>query len=144
MINQMPPHGPSKANHISLLQPLWRVLDHIRCFNPEFHPNHSLQAIMHWWWWTCSKRAKIQSQLFLVSKKWHIDFCNAFLAWHAKEMKKQEGVMSTHLKQYSLINKSIPNNRKLSIAICKLCHMLNFLGSPPHKFNDLKKKSQNS
>ncbi len=129
---------------IFLCYPLWRVLDHIRCFNPEFHPNHSLQAIMHWWWWTCSKRAKIQSQLFLVSKKWHIDFCNAFLAWHAKEMKKQEGVMSTHLKQYSLINKSIPNYRKLSIAICKLCHMLNFLGSPPHKFNDLKKKSQNS
>jgi hypothetical protein len=37
-------------------------------------------------------------------KEIHIDFCNAFLAWHAEEMKKQEGVMSTNLKQYSLIN----------------------------------------
>ncbi len=55
-------------------------------------------------------------------KEMHIDFCNA-LAWDAKEMKKQEGVMSTNLKQYSLINKSI--------AICKLCHMLKFLGFPP-------------
>jgi len=51
----------------------------------------------------------------------HIDFCNA-LAWDAKEMKKQEGVMSTNLKQYSLINKSIPKIESSQLQMQALPH----------------------
>jgi len=62
-------------------------------------------------------------------KEMHIDFCNA-LAWDAKEMKKQEGVMSTNLKQYSLINKSIPKIESSQLQFASFATCLIF-GDPP-------------